>query len=290
MAHSIPWPGGARCAVIFSFDVDGESSHVAADRQNAERLSVLSMGAYGPELGLPRILSMLEAESVPATFFVPGLTARLHPGAVEAIVAGGHETGHHSYWHKRVDEQSPAEFEEDLLAASDLLQRLTGRRPVGYRAPLWEITRPALALLGRHGFRYDSTLMGDDLPYRVETGGGELLELPVSWLLDDWEQFAYSITPSNTTSIEEPDKVFRLWAAEFDARYEEGGFFLLTMHPQLIGRPSRVRLLQRLIHHVRTCPGVWITTCGEATAHLRQLGNTLVLRRPPGPADFVPSP
>lgn len=259
--HQIPWPDGARCAVVLSFDIDGEAGLLGPRREHQKRLSALSQAAFGPQVGVPRILELLKRHTLPASFYIPGYTAELYPHRVEAIKEAGHEIGHHGYLHERLDElASEAEEEEILQKTVEVLQKITGEVPVGYRAPWWEINPGTPALLKRHGFLYDSSLMGNDAPYYIPAGEGRLLELPVTWLLDDWEQYAYSAAPRYGYAIEEPDKVFRLWAAEFEGLYEFGGCFMLTMHPQLTGRASRIRALEQLIRHIRGFPRVWWTT------------------------------
>ncbi len=259
--HNIPWPNGARCAVVLSFDVDGEAGLLGPKREHQTRLSALSHAAFGPDVGVPRILDLLKRYALSASFHIPGYTAELYPHRVEEVVKGGHEVGHHGYLHERLDELgSEAEEEEILQKGIEALRKITGEAPVGYRAPWWEINPWTPALLKRCGFIYDSSLMGNDAPYTIEAGDGPLLELPVSWLMDDWEQYAYSVVPRFGYVIEEPDKAVRLWMAEFEGLYEIGGCFMLTMHPQLTGRISRLKALEKLIRQIQGYPRVWWTT------------------------------
>src|SRR5205814_7594290 len=170
----------------------------------------------------------------PATFFVPGLTADRYAETVERILDAGHEVGHHSYAHvSPVDQDEHAEradFERALAA----LERC-GVRPEGFRCPSWEPTWRTPALVAEHGFAYDSSLMDDDRPYLLETERGDLVELPVSWWLDDWQQSAYlpPVARNQTRSLEE---VSALWCGELDAYARQGSLFVLTCHPFLSGR------------------------------------------------------
>ena len=262
----LQWPGGKRIAVVLSFDVDGEAGMLSLDANNRDRLGVLSAGAYGPNVGVPRILTLLADLGVRATFFVPGFTADMHPELIPAILRGGHEIGHHSYLHKRLDRCTAAEIDEELQRGLESLQRIGGVRPSGFRAPWWEFGCSVPDLLISNGFAYDSSLMDDDRPYLLTTQGGSLVELPVSFLLDDWEQYGFVSTPAMGSVIEENDKVFRLWAEEFDALCDEKASFILTLHPWLSGRASRVRLLARLIQYMQTTERVWFATCAELAA------------------------
>ena len=261
------WPDGKECAVVFSFDLDAEAAMLSLDPENARRLTVLSAGAYGPRVGAPRILELLRQLGVRATFFAPGYDAENHPETIEAIVKDGHEIGHHGYLHKRVDTLPLEEEIDELVKGIEAIQKLTGQRPVGYRAPWWELNPRSPELLLTHGFLYDSSLMGDDVPYLVPAGNGSIVELPVSFLLDDWEQFGYLTVPPAGHVIEETGKVKRLWLEEFDALADEGGLFTLTVHPWLSGRASRIRLLEGIMTHILKSGRAWIVTAREIATH-----------------------
>ena len=263
MVKSIEWPNGKRIAVLLTFDVDAETAHIA-DAHNINRPSVLSMGTYGRRVGLNRVLQLLKKHELPATFFVPGATAELDPTVIERILAHDHAIGHHGYLHKQTDNLTEEEEEEELIKGIKILKKLTGKSPIGYRSPLWEMHTRTPALLKKYGFVYDASLQADDVPYEIDASNGDrLLEIPGTWLLDDWEQFAFSGDWAMPYQIEEPDKVFRLWKSEFDALYEEGRCFNLTMHPQLIGRASRIEMLDKLITYMKSKADVWFTTSDE---------------------------
>jgi len=190
-AHFPAWPGDAEVAVALTFDVDGEAPWLSEGSEYARRLTTLSQGRFGPARGLGRILGLLAELDVTATFYVPGHTADQHPGAVEAILAGGHEVAHHGYLHRGTDgldaAAQRAELEEGLTALGKL-----GVRPDGYRSPGWELTPETLGLLGELGFSYDASLMADDRPYWVTSGTEPLLELPGHWSLCDWPYFGWT--------------------------------------------------------------------------------------------------
>lgn len=248
------WPDGARCAVLLGFDVDGETTALSEDRRLARRLSTMSQCSYGPRIGVPRLLGLLAHLDVPATFFVPGWIAEHHPRMVQAIAHDGHELGVHGWLHERLPGLARKREREILLRSTDLLEKLAGTRPIGYRAPWFEINPRTPDLLRRAGFLYDSSLMGDDVPYLLDGG---LVEIPVQWMLEDWEQFAFNADPHWGVIPENCDKVYDLWWQEFAAMRDFGCCFVLTMHPWLMGRPSRVRLLERLVRDMRAAGDVW---------------------------------
>ncbi len=242
------WRGDAAAVAVLSFDVDAESPILAEGARHAANAMVMTHQAYGPRVGVPRLLALLADYELPATFFVPGLTAERHPAAVEAILAAGHEIGHHSYSHRNPVALGPdwerADFERALVA----LERF-GVRPLGHRAALWNASWATPNLVAEHGLLYDSTLMDDDRPYRLETGSGEIVELPPHWSLDDWEQYAFLPDPAIGAVINPPDTVLSLWKSELDGMRRHGGLFMLTNHPFLSGRPGRVEGLRALVEH-----------------------------------------
>ena len=233
---------------ILSFDVDAETPVLVEGRRHADNAGVMSHQAYGPLVGVPRILDLLAEYSLPATFFVPGLTAERYPEAVERIVAAGHEVGHHSYAHFSPIDQDETAERADFERALAVLERL-GVDPDGFRCPSWEPAWRTPALVAEYGLAYDSSLMDDDRPYLLETPAGDLVELPVHWSLDDWEQYAYLPAPPFKSAIESPQKVLDLWTSELDAMRRHGCLFVLTCHPFLSGRPHRIEVLRALIEH-----------------------------------------
>ncbi len=281
----IAWPGNAAAAVVLTFDVDAESGVLWEFPETVRRLGIMSHQAYGPRVGLPRLLRVLARHRARATFFVPGFTAEVHPDAVRSIIAAGHEVGHHGYLHEMVTELSPADEAAVLERGSDVLERLTGIRPRGWRAPMWEMNYSTPALLAAHGFAYDSSLMDADLPYRMRTGptpdAATLVELPPHWSLDDGEQYAWLPGIWDTAVIEGPDKLLRMWEMEFDATLAEGGCLVLTMHPFLSGRPGRAAAFESLLERIVGTPRIWMATASEVADHMDALASEAVYHQPP---------
>jgi peptidoglycan/xylan/chitin deacetylase (PgdA/CDA1 family) len=213
---------------------------------------------------------MLERAGIRATFFVPGLTVDLHPQMVEAVLAAGHELGHHGYSHVPYHRMTDDEQRRDIDRALRSLERVSGIRPEGFRAPWWELTNSTPAILSEFGFAWDSSLMDDDHPYLLDTGASILAELPVHWMLDDWEQYAFLPEPHIGAVIESPAKVLDLWGSELEALAGEGGLMVHTSHPFLSGRASRVSTLERVVERARNLGGIWIASAGEIAAHVKQ--------------------
>jgi peptidoglycan/xylan/chitin deacetylase (PgdA/CDA1 family) len=253
------WPEGKGFAVAFTFDFDAEEGVIGGDPANADRPGVLSQGTYGAKVAVPLVLELLATKGVTATFFIPGRVAERHPGRVEAIVAAGHEVAHHGYTH--TSPTSLSRDEEDLELAKGLeVLRSFGAEVIGYRSPAWDFSANTEELLEQHGFVYSSNFMDDLRPYRREASS--LIELPIQWTLDDAAHFWFDAESWNK-KISTAEEVRTIWEGELRGYRRLGGAFILTMHPQIIGRPYRMELLEGLIDHVQAMPDAWVATCRE---------------------------
>jgi peptidoglycan/xylan/chitin deacetylase (PgdA/CDA1 family) len=252
------WPGGARCAVALSFDADHETIPLRDADPSPMRLSI---GQYGNRRGVPRIQALLARESIPATFFYPAVSALLHPEEVRAVASDGHEIGIHSWIHE-LNAQLPyaAELELSQRAAA-VLERLAGTAPVGMRTASWDFSPNTLEIIRSLGLLYDSSLMADDDPYELLADGTPtgVVELPPEWIRDDAVYFNFHRF-SALRPYTAPAAVEEIFRAEFDGAWEEGGLFLLTMHPHIIGHRSRLPLLARLIGHMKARGACWFAT------------------------------
>lgn len=259
-----PWPGDARAACAFTFDLDAEALWMA---RGVTEPVALSQGRFGAVEAVPRILRLLRTFEITASFYVPAWVAERHAEAVTAIAGAGHEIGCHGDEHERVSDLPPDREEAILLRSVEVLTRISGRRPVGYRAPAWQLSPHTLDLLGRHGFEYSSNMMDRLAPYLHPAGSGRpLVELPVSWVLDDAPYFLFT----GQRSIQAPGPVLQGWLTEFDGITEAHGLTVFTFHPQIIGRPGRLACLRELMDHVRHTPRVWVAPLAAIAAHARQ--------------------
>jgi peptidoglycan/xylan/chitin deacetylase (PgdA/CDA1 family) len=269
----ISWPPGVTAAACLTFDMDAEAAVLTADIASIARMTPMSHQSYGPLVGVPRILALLKRHGVTATFFIPGYSAHRYPDVVRAVAEAGHEIAHHSYFHENtigMDEKTEAAMIDLGLRA---LHDVAGVRPQGYRAPMWEMNYHTPRLLAERGFRWDSSLMDSDHPYALAVDGlpDALVEVPVSWGLDDWEQYAFLPGLIGSGVIESPAKALEMWTLELDAMHRLGAAFVLCCHPFLSGRPSRAEALERLIERMKALDGLWITTVGEVARHTASL-------------------
>ena len=261
------WPGGARCAVALSFDSDHETNEL---RDGGTSIGRMSWGQYGNRVGVPRILATLSKADVRATFFVPAVAALLHPDEQRRVIAEGHEIGLHGWIHE-VNSNLPEADERELhLRAADTIERITGVRAVGMRTPSWDFSPATLKIERELGLIYDSSLMADDDPYELVEQGVPtgIVELPVEWIRDDAVYFNM-VRFQALRPYTPPPAVLDIFRREFDRAYEEGGLFLLTMHPHVTGYRSRIFILEELIAHMKSRPGVWFGTHGEVARYVR---------------------
>ncbi len=287
--HPLPpgfrWPDGIRAAALISFDLDAEAVMLGDHPETAHYLDVMAHQRYGPRVSVPRLLRTLDRLRLRTTFFIPGWVAETWPDVVRSVRDAGHEIGHHGYLHESVrgvDEATEIGYLRRGLAALD---EVLGVRPIGYRAPSWEMNFRTPALLAREGFRYDSGLMDSDHPYRLATspepGAPTLVELPVHWSLDDWNRYNYVPGLTGSGVIGRPSEICAAWAEEFDAIVEVGGLFCLTMHPFVSGRPARAAALERLIERAAAVDGLWLATGEDLAAWVETLDLAPVLHEPP---------
>ena len=261
------WPNGAQVAVALSFDVDQETLSL---RDGKTSPALLAQGEYGSRAGIPRILKLLERYSIPASFYIPAVSALLHPDDVRCIADADHEVGLHGWIHERNSNLAEADERDLSYRAADVLTRLTGKAPVGLRTASWDFSTATLKILREMGLLYDSSLMGDDEPYELLEDGEPtgIVELPVEWIKDDYPYFGMDRL-STVRPHTAPSMVGEIWRREFDGAYAEEGLFLLTMHPHIIGHRSRMSVLEELIQHMRAHPGVWFATHAQIAQYVK---------------------
>lgn len=261
------WPGGRKVAVLLSFDVDNETIQI---RYGEPTVGSLSQAQYGARVGLPRILTLLDGQKIPASFFIPSVSLALTPEMATWIKASGrHEIAVHGWIHE-MNMTLPDSAERALVAkAVQELTTLTGTKPTGYRAPSWNFSPNTLSILRDMGFRYESSLMADDRPYELLQNGQPtgLVELPVEWILDDAPLF-----DPRGQSYAAPREVAQVWIDEFDRALSEGSMFVLTLHPHVSGHRSRIVALELLIAHIQKKGGakVWWATHAAAAEYVRR--------------------
>jgi len=228
----------------------------------------MTRGEYGAVDGLPRILRVLDRQNVPASFFIPAVSAALNPEMIPAIQSRKrHEIGVHGWIHENLVELNDQAKEQELLnKAIDLMTKAIGKRPVGYRAPSWAMSPYTFQQVKDAGFLYDSSLMASDDAYEVYLDGKPtgVVELPIERILDDAPYYGAA-----SGSLPSPDLVDKIYRDEFDVAYQEGGLYVLTMHPHYTGHRSRALWLEKLIVYMKSKPGVWFATHEEVARYVK---------------------
>lgn len=267
--HATTWPAGVASALCLTFDLDAETMWTSRDPASARRPSTLSQGSYDVGEGLSGVLDLLDRNGISATFFVPSDTAVRHPDAVRRIAAQGHEIACHGTDHVPLVDPS-REAELDMLRrATEALEAVAGVRPTGYRAPLYSVTDATWDLLAGLGYRYSSNLMDTIHPYVHDAG---VVEIPVHWSLDDGLYFLTAFHPPNYRKPSPPSQVAEIWCEELSAVAECAGLVTLTLHPQLIARPSRIRALQKVLDTALELGGVWLPRMRDVADHVHAAG------------------
>lgn len=272
--NPLPWPDGQKCALAISWDVDCESSMHWYNRETADTLIATHTLARYDLIAMRRIIAVLKQRDLCQTFFVPGWCLEKHPDIVDGLLDNGHEIGLHGYLHERSNELSREDEEYWLDRAVSAYKQRVGHKPHGWRAPSFAFSKHSLDLLVGHDFKYDSSLMGDDVPYKIENQTGALIELPVDWTLDDWPHYVHNRDFKFMMPISAPEKTGEVFRSEFEANYATGGLCTTVWHPFVSGRPSRLLEALKLIDEMRTKGDVWFATTGEIAAHVAALVNS----------------
>jgi peptidoglycan/xylan/chitin deacetylase (PgdA/CDA1 family) len=274
-----------RSIVCLTFDFDAISGWIARGMTSP---GPISRGEFGPHVAAPRILALLRRHDVASTWYIPGHTLETYPDACRAVADAGHEIGHHGWTHRPPATLTREQEEAELTRANEAIHRVTGRYARGYRSPSWDLSPHSVDLLLEHGFVYDSSMMGDDyIPYRVRKGdaisleqpatlGAEtrLIEMPISWTLDDYPHFEFIRTPTwILPGNMNADDVLGNWIDDFLYLAEnlEWGVITYTFHPFVIGRGHRMMILDKLIATLKD-RGAVFTTVENAAAEFEQRG------------------
>jgi peptidoglycan/xylan/chitin deacetylase (PgdA/CDA1 family) len=248
--------------VAFTIDVDAETFWFSRRMDSLASVNLMAEGAYDPEVGVPRLLAMLDRRGVKSTFFIPGWVIEHHTAICREIVRRGHEVGYHGYLHEKA---WFLEQERELVARSKgTMKDLLGVVPKGHRAPEADLNAATIDALVEMGFEYSSNMMDRDCPYLHRTSRGEAIpELPFNWLYDDSSHWFFTLQEPARRGIATTSAVKEIWTEEFEGIYEEGGSLTFVLHPMICGRVSRVKMLEELIAHMQSRPGVLIGTAGE---------------------------
>ena len=273
--NPVPWPNGARCAVSFTWDMDADSIlHLAHPDDADTRVATMTDLRFGAEVAVPRICRVFESYGLKVTFFVPAWCIEEHPAAVERMLEGGHEIAHHGYMHELPNTFTKERETYWTQRSTDIIERATGKKPAGYRAPWGAYSKHTTDILTEAGFLYDSSLLGDDVPYVIkDRSGRELIEIPVKWWrsLDDWPHYEHSGDLDYMMPISAPHRAKEVFMSEFEAAWKYKAFWQCIWHPFVSGRIARLDSIATIIEDMQDKGEVWFATLEEVATHTRKL-------------------
>lgn len=270
ISNPVSWPNGAKIACCITFDMDTDSLiHLDHPKDGYKRASAISMLQYGPTVAMPRILETYKRLGIHQTFFIPAWCMETYPDVVARVLEGGHEIAHHGYLHENPVSQTREEQAAWMDKAIQVIEKMTGKKPRGWRAPLYNFSSDSADLLAERGFVYDASCMGDDVPYILESNIGDIIELPSHWGLDDWPQYVQSMDLDYMMPIRAPRTGWHPFEQEFEAAYRHGGLWVPVVHPFATGRLSRWEVVAQFIESVLARGDVWFAPMEEIAAHVK---------------------
>jgi len=268
MSENHRWPNGNRCAVCLTFDCDAEYVFMGNRPEIAEMPRMKSLGEYEWNAPVyPRLLDLLDRHRVKATFFVPGINAINHPEVFNEIMKRGHELACHGWKHEDTVKLPKDEEARRILATRDAIRDASGFNPVGNRVAGGEVGPNTHDILAENGFLYDSSMRGSDLPYWLKNG---LAIVPSYYDMDDFHLFADYPGTSYNTRIQSPETGYQIWTNAFDGYYHYGLCYTTMFHPQIIGKPGGLMLLDRLLNYIERFPAAWYATAQEIASHWKR--------------------
>ena len=260
------WPNGARAAVILGFDMNSTSSfNTGTAPPNA-----LQQAEFGAESGFPRLIKLLDKHNLPATFFVPPVTAMMYPDILPTILKGKrHEVAMHGWIHEAYATLPEAEQRRLLTQSIEYLTKATGKRPVGFVPPGANTSVVTFKVARELGVEYVKAYGSDD-PYELMFDGkpSGLIGVPGDWNLNDITYLG------ENGALPDPKAMFELWRQEFDETLKEGGVMFVTMHGEASGRRTAAARLDELLTYMQSKPGVWFATAQDVVNYAKKAAAT----------------
>ena len=275
----IAWPNDARIAILPTVVVETwpedelgkPGSSQASFRHDFPSgalyntdIALVTDRLYGERCGAYRILDILDEFGVKTSWFLNGAGVQAFPELAKEILAADHELASENWCHEYVTRQTDEVQKRDLLRTIESFQKNAGVKPIGYISTGERPNLYTLPLLAEQGYRYYMGTMNEDLPYTLRTEKGDLVAFSFGiWMTD--HQMASS-TRKN------PRDILQWWKDQFDQLYEEGekgrpGVMSMGLHPFIIGRPFRARVLREFLAYASSKKGVWFARGDEAASH-----------------------
>ena len=261
------WPNNAKCAVMITLNLNAELFWLQRDPECINMPKTLSLGQYGMDRGLERILEILEDHKIRATVFTPGWVAENYRDKVIEVKNRNHEIAALGYHHENMALLTVEEQEDVMKKSVNAIKNVCGMSPIGFRSPEGELTLDTLRLAKKYGMKYSSNLCDDDRPYIKELGNGEhILEIPIHWVNYDLPYFAFNYKPAFPAGqgrIANYTGVLNNWKDEFSGCYEYGLCYVMQLDPAAIGAPGRISMLEEFLDYVQERENIWFATGNE---------------------------
>lgn len=273
--EAFKWKNGKKCAVAITVNLNGEYFWLSMFPDCKNKPKTLSLGTFGINVGLGRVLDLFDKYGIKSTFFIPAAVAENYFDKVTDIFRRGHEIANHGYAHENLALLAKEDQREIIVKSNEMIKSITGAAPVGFRAPEGEVTKETYDILEDIGFSYDSSLLDDNMPYflRLENKEYNIVELPIQWQLYDFPYFAFNYSPAFPAGqgrIAPYSNVLNNWIHEYEGYKNKGLAYILQIEPQTIGTPGRILMLRKLIEHITKSGDAWICTCEEMMNYYRE--------------------
>lgn len=271
--ESINWPDKSKCAVSITINLSAELFWLQLDQTCYDKPKTLSMGQYGMTNGLKRVLDTLDQKNIKATFFVPGKVVELYPLEMQDVLNRNHEIACSGYNYINLGIEDPICQENDISRGVNAIKKICNMTPLGFRAPVGELSKETLRIAHKYGMKYSSNLSDDDRPYYLDIGSEmKMLEIPIHWSLYDFPYFAFNYRPAfpiGQGRLANYSGVLSNWIDEFEGFYEYGLCYVLQLEPQTIGNPGRIRILEDTLTYITQKNNVWIATGQEIYEYMK---------------------
>lgn len=257
------WPQGKTLALFFNVMLEGWPPESPPHNATSNPVKPgfidtrgISWAEYGPKTGAPRLLKILDAAGIKATFFTSGVIAERYPELVARIARSGHSVQCHGYTQNLpnlyLDE--PTE-RETIRRCREILARTSGSRPDGWLSPRVTGSPRTPALLAEAGFRWHNDANDADMPYVEKTSAGSILAIPFGNEINDQRLHLGLGTPVATYS-QTLERMLDRWYA----RHAEPACLDVTVHAHVFGRVSGAMEFEQAIEIAKQRAFAWITT------------------------------
>lgn len=276
--------------VLLSVDFDAVSGWLGTGQHPDNNLADYSAGFFSAYVGVPRLLKLFKKHNIQdkVTWFVPMHSAESFPSEFASIKDSGAEIGLHGYCHEGAPQLTVTQEREVLEHCIDLYQKLTGRSPVGYRAPLYQLRESTVQLLEEHNFLYDSSLSHHDskpyyipnlpaitppvyeatasarawmkpLPQPAAPTSTSLVEIPSNWYAEDMTPMQFWPHTPNSQGYVDTRVMENMWKDKFEwikseveeMREQDTMVFPLVLHPDTSGMAHVIGMVDRIITYLR---------------------------------------